>query len=249
MNKNEYYNSVICYKNPEYKQVRKYLSEWKQTNNITKKCVIHHRDDTEECRAYNEAFYERWGCDEDGTFEYGKYVFFMTISDHVKHHHTGKTLSDECKRKLSESHLGKHASDETKRKLSEATSGKNNPMYGVRRFGSDNPFYGKTHTNETKQKLRDRFKGTHVSDETKRKISDSIKGENHPMYGKSPTAESIAKNRESNIKVSIAAKYLYTTYKENGGKLQWKAFRHALKIGDITFKMQPISVFIDGGSK
>ena len=196
MNKNEYYNSVICYKNPEYKQVRKYLSEWKQTNNITKKCVIHHRDDTEECRAYNEAFYERWGCDEDGTFEYGKYVFFMTISDHVKHHHTGKTLSDECKRKLSESHLGKHASDETKRK-----------------------------------------------------ISDSIKGENHPMYGKSPTAESIAKNRESNIKVSIAAKYLYTTYKENGGKLQWKAFRHALKIGDITFKMQPISVFIDGGSK
>lgn len=32
-------------------------------------------------------------------------------------------------------------------------SGKNHPMYGVSRYGVDNPFYGKTHTEETRQQL------------------------------------------------------------------------------------------------
>lgn len=249
MNKDEYYNSTTLYKNSEYKRVRELLNEWKQANGISENCIIHHRDDTEETRAYNEAFYERWGCNEDGTFEYGKYVVFMTIADHVRHHHTGKIVSEECRRKLAKIHLGMCLSDEAKQKLSKANSGKNNPMYGVHRFGGDNPFYGKKHTDETKQKLSDRFKGTHISDETRQKISNSIKGVNHPMYGKSHTAESIAKNRESNIKISRAVKYLYTVYKENGGKLLWKSFRHALKIGDITFKIQPVTVFTDGSVK
>ena len=35
-----------------------------------------------------------------------------------------------------------------------AIKGKNNPMYGVHRFGNTNPMYGKHHTEETKLKIR-----------------------------------------------------------------------------------------------
>jgi hypothetical protein len=52
------------------------------------------------------------------------------------------------------------------------TSGKNNPMYGSARFGELNPFFGKTHSDETKLKFCER---TH-SDDTKSKISNSKKG-------------------------------------------------------------------------
>lgn len=58
----------------------------------------------------------------------------------------------------------------------------------VRRFGADNHFYGKKHTEETLQKLRDiskgRYIGREVSEETKQKISEAIKGDKHPFKGK-----------------------------------------------------------------
>lgn len=48
--------------------------------------------------------------------------------------------------------------EERRKQLSISLSGQNNPMYGthrkgVSRYGSDNPFYGKVHTDETKRKL------------------------------------------------------------------------------------------------
>lgn len=49
--------------------------------------------------------------------------------------------------------------------------------------GDDNPMFGKTHTNDTKQKLREANLGSknpffnkHHSEESKRKISESHKG-------------------------------------------------------------------------
>ena len=35
----------------------------------------------------------------------------------------------------------------------ESRKGKNNPMYGVRFMGKDNPFFNKKHTEETKRKI------------------------------------------------------------------------------------------------
>ena len=55
MNRQEYYNSNICRKNPEYKKVQQLLKEFKIENNIAERCIVHHLDDTEECRKYNEA--------------------------------------------------------------------------------------------------------------------------------------------------------------------------------------------------
>ena len=52
--------------------------------------------------------------------------------------------------------------------------------------GEGNPFYGKQHSEETKQKISEAKRGTKLSEEHKRKISENhkdISGENNPMYG------------------------------------------------------------------
>lgn len=54
----------------------------------------------------------------------------------------------------------------------------------VRMTGKNNPFYGKTHTKEVRDKLSELAKGRY-------------KGENNPFYGKTHTQESIDKFRKS----------------------------------------------------
>jgi predicted restriction endonuclease len=71
-----------------------------------------------------------------------------------------------------------------------ARTGEKNGMFGIRRFGESNPFYGKKHSEETKEKLRKSAKGRKMSDETKRKISEKMKGRsNYWLKGKKMTPE------------------------------------------------------------
>ena len=74
-------------------------------------------------------------------------------------------------------------SEEFKKQRSEYTTGKNNPMYGVHRFGESAPNFGKKHTNETKKKISESRKGQPgprlgaiLSEETKKKLSLARKG-------------------------------------------------------------------------
>ena len=60
--------------------------------------------------------------------------------------------------------LGRKMSDETKRKISNTVTGENNQ------------FFGKKHSENTIQKIREANLGRKMSDETKRKISESRKG-------------------------------------------------------------------------
>lgn len=53
---------------------------------------------------------------------------------------------------------GYSPSDEIKAKLSKSFSGKNNPMYGVHRFGEDNPMFGKHHSEKSKKKMSENRK-------------------------------------------------------------------------------------------
>ena len=250
MNKEEYSRSDINRKNIEYKQVHNLLKNWKIENNIPadKRCVVHHRDDTEECRKYNNMYYERWGYNEDGSFEYGKYVVFMTLSEHARYHCTGeknynygKHLSEETRQKMSESRkgeknhfYGKHHSEETKKRISAANAGSNHPMYGKHR------------TEETKKKLsianlgsKNPMYGKHMTDEAKAKISIATAGSNNPFYGKQHSDEVKAKIS----KYQKAIYMLWNVYKSNNGTKSYREFRVAIKSGDIIFEMQPITVF------
>jgi group I intron endonuclease len=55
----------------------------------------------------------------------------------------------------------------------------------IPRFGADNHFYGKKHTEETKRRLSEASKGRRLgvklSEETKRKMSECKKGDKHPF--------------------------------------------------------------------
>jgi len=83
----------------------------------------------------------------------------------LKKSHTGKVLSIEHKRRISESNKGKPKSDEARKKISSAKSGTSNPMYG--KTGTSCPNFGKIH-----------------SDEARQLMSISKSGKNNPMYGK-----------------------------------------------------------------
>jgi len=100
---------------------------------------------------------------------------------------------------------GKHLSEEHKKKLSESLSGDNNPNYGKPHSeeykkkisenhfdcsAENNPMYGKHHTEETKKKMRK----SHLSN----------KGENHPNWGKLFSAEyrnKLSKSHELSTKI------------------------------------------------
>ena len=103
--------------------------------------------------------------------------------------HKGIQLSEEHKKKISESHKGTHHSEETKLKISEANKGK--------QAGKNHHLYGKHRSDEIKQKISEAHKGRHHSEETKLKMSESRKGKNNPMYGKKLSEEKKLKMSEA----------------------------------------------------
>ena len=86
----------------------------------------------------------------------------------------GKTEDEmkKIKKKMSEGHRGKTLSEEHKRKLSESHKGDKNPLYG------------KTPSEEHKRKISESKKGKTLSEETKKKIRESCKGDKHPSARK-----------------------------------------------------------------
>lgn len=229
-----------------YNKARKFQRSF-QYNSDYNATVIHHLRDTEEQRKYNDEHYELWGHNLDGTFEYGKYVVFVTKEEHAEIH----KCSDETKKKISESiklamddhsirariikaHKGISLSKEHKQKISNSSKGK--------RTGENNPMYGKHLSEEHKKKISESEKGKTISEETKVKQRESKLGEKNPMYGKSLSdshkqaihdklvgrkkSEEASKNSRMAIR-EMSAKYF--EYKSNGGTLGWNEFKHFLK--------------------
>lgn len=94
----------------------------------------------------------------------------------------------------------------------EALFGENNPFYGKthtietkeklsllasQRIGNKNPFYGKHHSEETLELMRKVHKGVKPSEETKKKMSEAQKGEKNHFYGKHHSKETKKKLSET----------------------------------------------------
>ena len=179
--------------NKYYKYVHKLLNDWKIENNITARCDVHHRDDTMECINYNNEHYNLWGCevDENGncSFTLGKYVLFMTCAEHARYH--GAHVSEKKRKKLSQTSKGRKLSEAARKKMSDLKKGEKNPMFG------------KTLTEEHKQKIIEANKK--CFQEMHKKVCEKIR-----MMSE-----------------------LYEQYKNNGGTLVWNDFQRAFKNNEI----------------
>lgn len=92
--------------------------------------------------------------------------------------------------------------------------------------GSDNPFYGKSHTDEVKESMRQKRlgvsvnKGAYRSPENRAKISASLKGRKNPAISKALTGRKLPQETIEKIKESRKG---YTHSMETKEKLRQKA--------------------------
>ena len=110
----------------------------------------------------------------------------------------GKKMPEEAKKKISESQKGKFLSEEHKKKIGEESKKKwKNGCFTEQSYekwrnaakGEKNGMYGKTHTEEAREKIRNTHLGRTWSDELKLKKSNSMKGKNNHFYGRTHTDE------------------------------------------------------------
>lgn len=121
-----------------------------------------------------------------------------------------RVVSEESRRKNSESHKGKKHSEETKRKIGLASLGRkgvgrksklSEEEIKIRREnfkGANNPFYGKGHTEESNQKNREAHLGRKMSEEARMKMSETHR-KNKIWVGRSHSSES--KKKQSLVKM------------------------------------------------
>ena len=79
----------------------------------------------------------------------------------------GKKRTEEQNKRSSFAHKGKHPTEKTRNKMSKAKEGENNP------------FYGKKHSEGTRQKLKISLGGRKLTIEHKKNIGKAIQGVNH----------------------------------------------------------------------
>ncbi len=258
----------------EWKQSGKFLGKYEWYNKARKlqrslqfntdetATVIHHLRDTEEQRKYNDEHYELWGHNLDGTFEYGKYVIFVTEEWHCNYHH-----SEETRKRLSESNKAFWNTDEGRQILSEKSKKCwANDEYRNKLITKMNSDEAKARRAANKdaigKKISESKKGYHHTEEAKQKMSKShlgkhgMCGEVHPNFGKPAHNKGVPmydeakrKSREKHLGKSSAylkaCQILYKAYKQGNGVLSWNDFQKCISNGYISFERLPITVYIN----
>ena len=193
----------------KYDNLSRQMQKSLQYNQNPLATVRHHLRDTEEQRKYNDAHYEMWGFNLDGTFEYGKYIIFVTPEEHCRIH------ADTAETRIKKSMSGYKAWQDTNKRANILNSRINivkSPL-----------------TELHKQHLSEAHKGHKATVETKYKMSQTRRGPNNPNYGKPKSDETKEKLRKAchiaslnKIKIikllyAIAKQYLNVT---------WNQFQH-----------------------
>lgn len=242
----------------------KFIQRSLQYNPNPDAIIIHHLRDTEEQRNYNDTYYEYWGFNQDGTFEYGKYVIFVTKEEHIKIH----TMSEETRMKLSESLKATFSTDEQKLKRSlqrkSEWTAERKQEYSKMYSGKNSINYGRKASDETRRILSESHKGIKYSEEsrikrsnsmkeyhrlnpctkdTRDKISKAIYGKNNPSYGKVYTDDEKDYLRRKSTDFYKPLSILYKFYRNYGGAQLWNNFIASIKSGDITFEEIKPSVY------
>lgn len=104
-------------------------------------------------------------------------LIFLTKSQHMRLHRLGSKLSAKIRKKMSK-----------------AQSGENNGFFGKTHSETSKQKMsiakiGKHHSAESKKKISQALSGRHLSEETKKKISQAKLGEKNPNFGKTPSEE------------------------------------------------------------
>ena len=128
----------------------------------------------------NECYYGRKACE----------LIFLTKAEHRQLHNMN--MSEETRRKMSESNKGLKRSDESRRKMSEAHKG--HIVSEETRIKISEANKGRTSP----------MKGRTLSEEHRRKLSEALKGRKHEPF-----------TEESRIKLSAAAKRRWASKKES----------------------------------
>lgn len=116
----------------------------------------------------------------------------------------GRKLSEEHKKKISESRIGIVFSEEHKNKISKAHVGKTMTNETKEKMSvSQKLIIHEPMKEETKQKISKIKTGKKASDETKKKMSDSHSGEKNHFYGKKHSDETLSKTRKPIIQLNI----------------------------------------------
>ncbi len=105
------------------------------------------------------------------------YIVSQETKEKLRNAHLGHTLSLQHRENISKGNMGNHMSNETKTKISASHKKiyENNPD---KNNGSNNSFYGKSHTKESKSKISYSRKGISIGEEhpnNKLKESDVLK--------------------------------------------------------------------------
>ena len=108
---------------------------------------------------------------------------------------SGYSFSPEQRQHVSEALKGLKSSEETCLKISRSKKGEKNPMYGL--VGILSPTYGRKHSEETCELMRESALGRVHSLKTKEKLSKLSKGKNNPMFGRKHSEATHQKMREA----------------------------------------------------
>lgn len=115
---------------------------------------------------------------ENHIFKLTHALYAMTQQNNKQQQRNNSHMYQYAKKAMISIRANKVASSKWRLKLSEANKGKNNYMFG--KFGEQNPFYGKTHTDETKKIIGDKNRGLKRTDEVIKRLKGARGSQKNP---------------------------------------------------------------------